>query len=111
MTCYIPSIDQPDDIYTIRIKRYDPEKEDGPRWVSYQVKFVKTMTVMEALEYLWDQGEYISFRANCREFTCGSCAMLINGKPRLACDTLLENNMAQRVLEDFRNIFSRCIEC
>jgi len=154
MTCYIPSIDQPDDIYTIRIKRSDPEKKGGPEWVSYQVKFVKTMTVMEALEYLWDQGEYISFRANCREFTCGSCAMLINGKPRLACDTILENNMsleplsrfpvmkdlvvdtgtvksklkelkywpvsqdrsrefnvAQRVLENFRTIFSRCIEC
>ena len=40
-------------------------------------------TVMEALEYLWDQGEYIAFRANCREFTCGSCAMIIDGKPQL----------------------------
>jgi succinate dehydrogenase/fumarate reductase iron-sulfur protein len=112
------------------------------------------MTVMEALEYLWDQGEYIAFRANCREFTCGSCAMRINGKPSLACDTLLENHMtleplsrfavlkdlvvdtasvkrklkrlkywpvpgrekrdfkiAESVLEDFRSVFSRCIEC
>jgi len=154
MVCYIPTIENPEKIYTIKIRRYDPEKDDEPRWVSYEVPFVKTMTVMEALEYLWDTGEYIAFRANCREFTCGSCAMLINGKPRLACDTLLENHMTleplsrfpvlkdlvvdttvvkrklkelkywpvrgegdraftpgRDVLEDFRTIFSRCIEC
>jgi succinate dehydrogenase / fumarate reductase iron-sulfur subunit len=51
------------------------------------------MTVIEALEWLCDEGRYVAFRANCREFTCGSCAMLINGKPALACDTLLADNM------------------
>lgn len=93
MTCYIPKITQPEGIYTIRIKRFNPDLDQKPYWAKYEVPFVKTMTVIEALEYLWDQGEYIAFRANCREFTCGSCAMLINGKPRLACDTLLENHM------------------
>jgi len=154
MTCYIPSIDDPEALYTIRIKRFNPEKDKTPYYASYQVPFVKTMTVVEALEYLWDQGEYIAFRTNCREFTCGSCAMLINGKPRLACDTLLKDNMilepltryplikdlvvdtsaiiekikelcywpvrqgedrelrvTEKSLEDFHQIYSRCIEC
>jgi succinate dehydrogenase/fumarate reductase iron-sulfur protein len=93
MTCYIPNIDLPEAIYTITIRRFDPEIDEKPYWAEYTVPFVKTMTVMEALEYLWDQGEYIAFRANCREFTCGSCAMIINGKPQLACDTLLKDNM------------------
>jgi succinate dehydrogenase/fumarate reductase iron-sulfur protein len=154
MTCYIPKIDDPEDIYNIRIRRYNPEKDKEPYWASYKIPFVNTMTVVEALEYLWDQGEYIAFRTNCREFTCGSCAMLINGKPRLACDTLLKNNMTleplarypfikdlvvdtsaihekikelrywpirkgeekefkitKEALEDFIEIYSRCIEC
>lgn len=154
MTCYIATIDEPEAVYTLRIRRFDPEQDDSPHWATYQVPFVETMTVMEALEYLWDQGEYLAFRANCREFTCGSCAMLINGKPRLACDTLLENNMtveplsrfpvvkdlvvdttivkqhirdlqywpvcndreaefqvAQKALDAFGRVFSRCIEC
>jgi succinate dehydrogenase/fumarate reductase iron-sulfur protein len=154
MTCYIKSIDDPESIYTIRIKRFDPERDSKPYWASYQVPFVKTMTVMEALEYLWDQGEYLAFRANCREFTCGSCVMLINGKPRLACDSLLKNNqtleplsrfplikdlvvdtgavkrklkelkywpvrdgvdrelkVSKQILEEFSQVFSRCIEC
>jgi succinate dehydrogenase/fumarate reductase iron-sulfur protein len=102
MTCYIQSIENPLDQYTIRIRRYNPETDDEPYWTAHTVPFVETMTVMEALEYLWDQGEYIAFRANCREFTCGSCAMLINGTPRLACDTLLENNMTLEPLSRYR---------
>jgi len=104
MTCYIPTIDEPEAIYTIRIKRFDPEKDEDPYWASYRIPFVKTMTAVEALEYLWDQGEYVAFRTNCREFTCGSCAMLINGKPRLACDTILENNMTLEPLSRYRLI-------
>ena len=93
MTCYLPPIDKPDAIYTIHIKRFDPEKDQEPHWESYQIPFVRTMTVIESLEYLWDQGEYIAFRSNCREFTCGSCAMEIDGKPALACDTLLQDGI------------------
>ena len=101
MTAYILSIDQPEDIYTIRIKRSNPEQGDKPYWATYKIPFVKTMTVIEALEYLWDQGEYIAYRGNCREFTCGSCAMLINGKSMLACNTLLENNMTLEPLSRY----------
>jgi succinate dehydrogenase/fumarate reductase iron-sulfur protein len=101
MTCYIQTITNPESIYTIRIRRFNPEEDQRPYWKQYEVPFVKTMTVIEALEYLWDQGEYIAFRTNCREFTCGSCAMLINGKPCLACDTPLENNMTLEPLSRY----------
>jgi len=101
MTCYIPSIEEPEGIYKIRIRRFDPSRDEKPHFKTYEIPHVKTMTVVEALEYLWDQGEYIAFRANCREFTCGSCAMLINGKAWLACDTLLENNMTLEPLSRY----------
>ncbi len=93
MTCYIPPIEKPDAIYTVHVRRFDPSTDAAPRWESFSIPFVRTLTVVEALEYLGDQGTYIAFRANCREFTCGSCAILVNGKPRLACDTLLEDGM------------------
>jgi len=91
-------------MYTLHIERFDPENDQTPHWESYTVPFVQTMTVMEALEFLWDQGEYIAFRANCREFTCGSCAMLINGKAQLACDTLFEDNMRLEPLSRYPRI-------
>jgi len=59
------------------------------------------MTVIEALEWLSDQGIYVAFRANCREFTCGSCAMRINGKPGLACDTPLVDNVRLEPLDRY----------
>lgn len=90
---YIQSIENPEAIYKIHVQRYNPEVDDNPHMETYEVPFVKTMTVMEALEYLWDQGEYIAFRSNCREYTCGSCAMRINGRPQLACNTVLEDAM------------------
>lgn len=93
MSSYIPPIDKPEAIYGLYIRRFDPGSETAPRWERFEIPWVVTMTVVEALEWLWDQGKYIAFRANCREFTCGSCAMLINGKPGLACDTPLADNM------------------
>ena len=93
MTCYLLPMGEPENIFQIHILRFNPETDREPHWETYSVPHVKTMTVMEALENLWDQGEYIAFRSNCKEFTCGSCSMIINGKPRLACDTLLEDGM------------------
>lgn len=90
---YIQSIENPEAIYKIHVQRYNPEEDDKPHIETYEVPFVETMTVIEALEYLWDQGEYIAFRSNCREYTCGSCAMRINGRPQLACNTVLEDGM------------------
>lgn len=93
MSSYIPSIEQPERTYTLHIQRFDPDRDESPHWQSFRVPWVPTMTVVEALEWLCDEGHYVAFRANCREFTCGSCAMLIDGKPALACDTPLADRM------------------
>jgi succinate dehydrogenase/fumarate reductase iron-sulfur protein len=92
MSSYILPIDEPEATHLLHIHRYDPDRSPEPYWETFQVPWVRTMTVMEALEWLHDQGHYVAFRANCREFTCGSCVMLINGKPGLACDTAFSNN-------------------
>lgn len=115
MSCYLLPMGKPDRIYKIHILRFNPEKDQKPHWESYQIPYVDTMTVMEALEYLWDQGEYVAFRSNCREFTCGSCAMLINGKPSLACDTLLKDKMKLEPLSRYAvvkdlNVDAHCVK-
>ncbi len=49
-------------------------------------------TVAEALDII-NAGELaddpITWESSCRQKKCGACAMLINGRPRLACDTRL----------------------
>ncbi len=55
---------------------------------SFQVTLEKRMTVLDALfQALRNQDPTISFRCACRVGMCGTCAMEINGIPRLACRT------------------------
>ncbi|TFF84572.1 succinate dehydrogenase/fumarate reductase iron-sulfur subunit [Candidatus Thorarchaeota archaeon] len=56
----------------------------------YKIEAKKGMTVLDALFQIQDRMDpSLSFRYSCRGAVCGSCAMLINGEPRLACRTQL----------------------
>ena len=98
---WIAPIDKPEKIIELKVFRFDPSKDNKPKYKEYKIPWVRTMTVIEALETLWNTGIYVAFRSNCREFTCGSCAMLINGKPKLACKTLVEDGMVLEPLSKF----------
>jgi succinate dehydrogenase / fumarate reductase iron-sulfur subunit len=70
------------------IYRYDPSKDTHPRYESYEVTVSKGMTVLEVLQFIKDNyAPDLSFRAYCRSAICGSCAVKINGYPKLACKT------------------------
>lgn len=54
----------------------------------YKVEGRKGMTVLDALFQIQDNmDESLSFRYSCRGAVCGSCAMLVDKVPRLACRT------------------------
>ncbi|MFW9795148.1 MAG: 2Fe-2S iron-sulfur cluster-binding protein, partial [Candidatus Thorarchaeota archaeon] len=54
----------------------------------YKVDIKKGMTVLDALFQIQDRMDAsLSFRYSCRGAVCGSCSMLINKEPRLACRT------------------------
>ena len=73
---------------TYRIRRFDPEKDSRPHWEDYRIPCTEGMTVLEGL---WTIKEIhdasLAWRASCRMGICGSCGMLINGRPRLGCNT------------------------
>ena len=73
------------DIY---IRRFDPERDAAPRQQKYTLSVAKGMTVLDGLHELKQtQDPSLSFRFSCRMGVCGSCAMMINGKPGLSCNT------------------------
>jgi succinate dehydrogenase / fumarate reductase iron-sulfur subunit len=75
-----------------KVFRFDPEKDKVARFDAYTVPWEKGMTVLEGLLFILDNFDNSpSFRSSCRAAVCGSCAMHINGKYRLACNTLIEN--------------------
>lgn len=72
------------------IYRYDPEKDSDPYMQEYELTETKSdMKLLDALLEIKVQDETLSFRRSCGEGVCGSDALNINGKNRLACITPL----------------------
>lgn len=78
----------------IEVMRYNPEnkRETEPYFQRYEVPFSDDMSVLQGLQYIKDEiDSTLSFRWSCRMAICGSCGMMLNGKPELACHTFLRN--------------------
>lgn len=76
----------------IKIKRCDPMREGAcaPFYQVYDVLATEDMTILDALMKLASSDDpTIAFRKSCRSAICGSCAVSLNGFPKLACSTLM----------------------
>ena len=77
---------------TVKILRYNPEVSEEQHWDEYTVSVEPTDRVLDALNSIkWYQDGSVTFRRSCAHGVCGSDAMRINGKNRLACKTLLKD--------------------
>src|SRR6478672_10161527 len=77
---------------TLRIARFNPEADTEQHFEEYQVTALATDRVLDALHQIkWEQDGSLSFRRSCAHGVCGSDAMRINGKNRLACKTLIKD--------------------
>lgn len=73
---------------TLRISKYNPEHDSAPQFLDFKVSCEKWTTVLDTIldvkKYL---DHSVAVRYSCRQASCGSCGMKINGRPRLACFT------------------------
>jgi succinate dehydrogenase / fumarate reductase iron-sulfur subunit len=70
------------------VARYNPESDRAPYVQTYQVPVSEGMTVLDALHYIKENLDpSLVWRYSCRMGVCGSCGMLLNGRPALACNT------------------------
>ena len=78
--------------YIFRIKRFDPEKDTAPRWEDFRIGMDPSERVLDGLIKIKDTLDgSLTFRRSCAHGICGSCAMKINGKNRLACQLLMKD--------------------
>jgi fumarate reductase iron-sulfur subunit len=72
----------------VHVYRFRPDSGEGLQ--EYEVEARNGMTVLDALvEIQRHQDPTLAFRYACRVGMCGSCALVINGRERWACRTLL----------------------
>jgi succinate dehydrogenase iron-sulfur subunit len=71
-----------------RVRQYDPNRDAAPHWESYTIPYTPGMTVLDGLWTIKERfAPGLAWRSSCRMGVCGSCGMLVNGLPRLACNT------------------------
>jgi succinate dehydrogenase / fumarate reductase iron-sulfur subunit len=92
----------------LRIKRQDTP-ESKPYWEEFELPFKTGMNVTSslmdiALNPVTREGKAttpVVYDSNCLEEVCGSCAMLINGRARMACSALIEQLEQPVTIEPF----------
>ncbi|EST39278.1 succinate dehydrogenase [Streptomycetaceae bacterium MP113-05] len=77
---------------TFRIRRFNPEISADAVWEDFQVEIDPKERVLDVLHKIkWELDGTLTFRRSCAHGICGSDAMRINGRNRLACKTLIKD--------------------
>src|SRR5574340_1764117 len=81
----------------IKVKRFQPDQRAEAYWQEFSLEVEGTDRLLDALNKIkWTQDGSLTFRRSCAHGVCGSDAMRVNGRNRLACK-LLMNDVGQRV--------------
>ncbi|MDA7950508.1 MAG: succinate dehydrogenase iron-sulfur subunit [Pirellulaceae bacterium] len=88
--------------FAVRVLRKDsPESESY--WERHDVEYEPDMNIISVLQKIASKGESssgkkiapVAWDCNCLEEVCGACTMVVNGKTRQACSSLID-----RLLEE-----------
>lgn len=103
-----------------KVLRFDPCIDDQPRCQIYEVPFFEGMTVLDVLVYIQQHLDpSLSFRQECRKGICGTCGIMLDDKPVLACqaavdpdsDPIIAPLRQFPVIKDLVVDFSIALEC
>lgn len=88
---------------TLKVQKFDPEKDKAPYYRSYEVEAESTDRVLDVLNKAkWHQDGTLTYRRSCAHGVCGSDAMLINGRNGLACKMLVKDCGSKITLEPMK---------
>jgi len=74
---------------TLVVRKYDPQMRDFTV-ARHEVQADRFTSVLDALITVKERADHtLAMRYSCNMGICGSCGMVINGRPRLACETNL----------------------
>lgn len=78
---------------SISVLKFDPyNKESKPQMKTFKIEETLGMTLFIALNQIRENFDTsLQYDFVCRAGICGSCGMLINGRPGLACKTLTKS--------------------
>src|SRR5207247_5539322 len=90
---------------TVRVQRSARSNAEMHRFEEHSIELGDKASVLDAL-FALQRGPCpdLAFRFSCRVGMCGSCTMVVNGRERLTCSTLI-HPLGNRVrIEPLRNL-------
>jgi succinate dehydrogenase/fumarate reductase iron-sulfur protein len=86
----------------VTVYRFEAGRDREPRYETWQVPSGEGIMVLDALNYIRENYDpTLRFRHSCHMGKCGSCAVMVNGRPGLACWELAVDGM---VIEPLRGL-------
>jgi succinate dehydrogenase / fumarate reductase iron-sulfur subunit len=77
---------------TFKIQRFNPDADKKSRQQEFSVELEPTDRVLDGLNAIkWQHDGTLTYRRSCAHGVCGSDAMRINGRNRLACKVLIKD--------------------
>lgn len=74
----------------LAVMRYNPDTDSAPYPQSFTIEYTADMSILDALQLIKDEfAPELAYRWSCRMEVCGSCGMVVNGVPKLACSTFV----------------------
>lgn len=90
---------------TIKILRFNPEADKTSHWAEYQVDTEPNEQLLNVLHYIkWNLDGTLTLRRSCAHGICGSDAMVVNGRNRLACKVLMKDLGSSVTVEPIRGL-------
>lgn len=87
----------------LKILRFAPERDAAPHWETYAVELEPTDRVLDGLQAVKGSCDgSLALRRSCAHGICGSDAMMINGRNRLACQRLVKECAQPITIEPMR---------
>lgn len=86
------------------VLRYNSKKKLKPKYQEYSVPFLKGMTVLDVVNYIHNELDAtLAFRYECRQGICGTCGVMLNGRPVLSCSMQIDGSLKKQVIEPLAN--------
>src|SRR5438874_11273967 len=90
---------------SISVQRSSAQEGAPPCFETHQIEVAEKASILDAV-FALQRGPCpdLAFRFSCRVGMCGSCAMVVNGRERLTCSTLVNTVGDHLRIEPLRNL-------
>src|SRR5215831_10040122 len=90
---------------TVSVQRSAAEPGQRLHFDTHQIEVAEKASILDAL-FALQRGPCpdLAFRFSCRVGMCGSCAMVVNGRERLTCSTLVKTVGTELRIQPLRNL-------